>query len=304
MFRNVMDKFLRHGKGLLLAYDQGFEHGPTDFNAKNVDPKYILDIARGSGVFTGVIFQKGVAERYYPREHPPAGEAGRSENREQDRLPLLIVKLNGKTNLNQDEEPFAPLLCTVDEAVGLGAAAVGYTVYVGSDREAEMTETFGRIVRECNQKGIPTIGWFYLRGKSISDPHDPSKLAYAARLALELGADGVKLQFELSAMHQSSRSASRRSGDLSGQIATSFATPRNDGYGFENDIKNLKWIVENAGKCKVFISGGLKASNEEMFSLAKVVKTAGCAGMAVGRNVWQRENPAEFSKKLGEIIYA
>src|SRR3989338_6908283 len=252
-----MDKFLKNGHGLLLAYDQGFEHGPSDFNAKNVDPKYILDIARESGVFTGVIFQKGIAERYYT---------------ENNGLPPLIAKLNGKTGLHQDEEPFAPLLCTVDEALGLGASAVVYTVYVGSEREAEMTETFGRIVRECNQKRIPTIVWFYLRGKQIADPHDPEKLAYAARLALELGADGAKLQFA-----------------ISGNEA--------------NDLKNLKWIVQNAGKCKVFISGGSKASDEEMFSLTKIAKVAGCAGMAIGRNIWQRDDPVEFAKKIGGIIY-
>ena len=122
-------------------------------------------------------------------------------------------------------------------------------------------------------KKIPTIGWFYLRGKQIANPHDPEKLAYAARLALELGADGVKLQFA-----------------ISGNEA--------------NDLKNLKWIVQNAGKCKVFISGGSKASDEEMFSLTKITKVAGCAGMAVGRNIWQRDNPVEFAKKIGEIIYA
>ena len=253
-----MDKFLKDGYGLLLAYDQGFEHGPSDFNAKNVNPAYILDIAKKSGAFTGVIFQKGIAERYYV---------------ENNGLPPLIIKLNGKTSFHEGEEPFAPLLCTVDEAIGLGASAVGYTVYVGSEREAEMTETFGQIVRECNQKGIPTIGWFYLRGKQIANPHDQEKLAYAARLALELGSDGVKLQFVIS-------------GDE------------------KKDLENLKWIIQNAGKCKVFISGGPKAADEEIFSLAKVVKAAGCAGMAVGRNIWQRDNPVEFAKRLGEIIYA
>jgi len=277
-----MDKFLKNGHGLLLAYDQGFEHGPSDFNAKNVDPAYILDIARESGVFTGIIFQKGISKK---------------QKTKNDNLPPLIVKLNGKTGLHAGEEPFAPLLCTVDEALGLGAAAVGYTVYVGSEREAEMTKTFGKIVRECNQKGIPTIGWFYLRGKQIVNPHDPEKLAYAARLALELGADGVKLQYKLSLEPQSSRA---KRGDLINQIAASSTTPRND----DVDLKNLKWIVQNAGKCKVFISGGLKASDEEMFSLARIVKTAGCAGMAIGRNIWQRDDPVEFAKKIGGIIYA
>ncbi|MBI2310410.1 aldolase, partial [Candidatus Collierbacteria bacterium] len=55
----------RNGKAMLLAYDQGFEHGPVDFDEKSVDPNYILDIAR-SGLFTGVIFQEGVAAKYYP----------------------------------------------------------------------------------------------------------------------------------------------------------------------------------------------------------------------------------------------
>ena len=167
-----MDKFLRNNHGLFLAYDQGFEHGPSDFNAKNVDPAYILDIAKKSGVFTGVIFQKGIAEKYYPRS--------KKQEAKSNDLPPLIIKLNGKTAFHVGEEPFAPLLCSVDEALELGASGVGYTVYVGSEREAEMTETFGRVVGECNQKGIPTIGWFYLRGKHVVSPHDPKKLAYAA----------------------------------------------------------------------------------------------------------------------------
>ncbi|MBI2310168.1 hypothetical protein HYU89_04710 [Candidatus Collierbacteria bacterium] len=259
-----MDKFLRNNHGLFLAYDQGFEHGPSDFNAKNVDPAYILDIAKKSGVFTGVIFQKGIAERYYPRS--------KKQEAKSNDLPPLIIKLNGKTAFHVGEEPFAPLLCSVDEALGLGASGVGYTVYVGSEREAEMTETFGRVVRECNQKGIPTIGWFYLRGEHIINPHDPEKLAYAARLALELGADAVKLQFTL-------------------------------GDNQDQDIKNLGWIIQNAGKCKVFISGGSKIPDDQVLQLAKVVKAAGAAGMAVGRNIWQRPNPVEFAKQIAKILF-
>lgn len=259
-----MDKFLRHGRGLLLAYDQGFEHGPADFDAKNVDPAYILDIARQSQVFTGIILQKGIAERYYPR-----GQG--SEVRGQDNIPPLIVKLNGKTAFHSGEEPFAPLFCTVDEAIQLGAAAVGYTVYVGSEYEPKMTRTLGDIVRDCNRRRIPTIAWMYLHGKHIGDPHDRQKLAYAARLGLELGADAVKLQFTL--------------GDNENQ-----------------DIKDLGWIVQNAGKSKVFISGGQKMSDEEALQLTKVVKAA-AAGLALGRNIWQRNNPVEFAKQIAEILY-
>jgi class I fructose-bisphosphate aldolase len=259
-----MNRFLRNGRGLLLAYDQGFEHGPADFDAKNVDPAYILDIAKRSGVFTGVILQKGIAERYYTDN--------RQQTTENSKLPPLIIKLNGKTAFHQGEEPFAPLLCTVDEAIQLGASAVGYTVYVGSEYEAKMTRTLGDIVRDCNHRRIPTIAWMSLRGKHIKDPHDRQKLAYAARLGLELGADAVKLQFTLG-------------GDQ------------------DRDIKDLRWIVQNAGKCKVFISGGPKIPNDRVFQLTKVVKTAGAAGLAIGHNIWQRQNPVEFAKQIADILW-
>ena len=58
-----LNKILRKKKAMFLAYDQGIEHGPTDFNDKNVDPKYIINIAE-KGEFTALIFQKGIAEKY------------------------------------------------------------------------------------------------------------------------------------------------------------------------------------------------------------------------------------------------
>src|SRR2546428_451673 len=65
-----MNSFLREGKGMLLAYDQGFEHGPSaDFNDQNIDPSYIMDIAV-KGDFTGVVFHKGIAEKYYNGKVP------------------------------------------------------------------------------------------------------------------------------------------------------------------------------------------------------------------------------------------
>ncbi|MBM3200637.1 hypothetical protein FJZ53_06885, partial [Candidatus Woesearchaeota archaeon] len=110
------------GKSLLLAYDQGLEHGPTDFDDKNVDPDYIQEIAV-KGKYNGLIFQKGVAEKYYNCKIP------------------LILKLNGKTNLVKGE-PIAAQLCSVKEAIELGAKAVGYTIYVGSAHEATMFKDF------------------------------------------------------------------------------------------------------------------------------------------------------------------
>ena len=58
-----LKKITKKGKALFLAYDQGLEHGPTDFDDKNVDPNYIIEIAK-KGKYTALIFQKGIAEKY------------------------------------------------------------------------------------------------------------------------------------------------------------------------------------------------------------------------------------------------
>src|SRR3989338_9137820 len=96
-----LSKITTKGKALYLAYDQGMEHGPShDFNDKNVDPLYILDIAK-KGKFNGVVFQKGIAENYN-KEIRKSG------------VPL-ILKLNGKTNLFEGE-PISPQICSVSLA--------------------------------------------------------------------------------------------------------------------------------------------------------------------------------------------
>src|SRR3989344_9038850 len=128
----AVKKLLRAGKALFLAYDQGLEHGPIDFNEINVDPLFIIDLAH-KGKCTGIIFQKGLAEKY------------RAEIKKSG-VPL-IIKLNGKTNLVKGE-PFSPQLCTIAEAKKLGAVAVGYTIYFGSEHEKRMMETFEKIEEE------------------------------------------------------------------------------------------------------------------------------------------------------------
>ncbi|KKT65319.1 MAG: Fructose-bisphosphate aldolase (Class I) [Candidatus Collierbacteria bacterium GW2011_GWC2_44_30] len=131
----------RNGKVMILAYDQGFEHGPVDFDEKSVDPAYIMEIAK-NGYFTGVVFQEGVAAKYYQKESG---------------VPL-IVKLNGKTSF-QGEEPLSLQLCTVEKAAELGAVGVGYTIYVGSENEERMMVEFSKIEDEAHARGMIVIAW-------------------------------------------------------------------------------------------------------------------------------------------------
>ena len=245
-----LNKIFRKKKAMFLAYDQGIEHGPTDFNDKNVDPKYIINIAE-KGKFTGLIFQKGIAEKY-------------NSEIKKSKVPL-IVKLNGKTNLVKGE-PVSSAICSVEEAVGLGAVAVGYTIYIGSEFEEEMLSEAGEIIEEAHERGLAVVVWIYPRGKSVKGKKKRDLMAYAARVGLEIGADVVKLQ----------------------------------STGKKEDIK---WAVESAGKCKVVVAGGVKRKEGELLKGIKEVVSVGCSGVAIGRNVWQASNPVLVSKKLRKVIW-
>ena len=163
------------GKSLFLAYDQGLEHGPSDFNERNVDPSFVMELA-SKGRFSGVVFQYGTASRYHTGKVP------------------LVLKLNGKTALSKDE-PFSPLISSVADAIDLGASAVGYTVYLGSANEPQIFSDFAKVRREAHAAGLPVIAWVYARGSVIKNDVAPDTLAYCARVALELGADMVKLKY-------------------------------------------------------------------------------------------------------------
>lgn len=243
-----MAPFLTNGRSMLLAYDQGLEHGPSkDFNDKNVDPRMIMETAAKGG-FNGVVFQKGVAERFYDGKVP------------------LIVKLNGKSSLPKGE-PISRQLCSVEQAISLGAKGVGYTIYLGSEHEHKMLSEFGDIQEEAHEEGIPAIAWIYPRGAAVQNDTSKEIVAYAARTGLELGADAVKIKYT-------------------------------------GDPESFSWAVKAAAGVKVFMSGGPKAPTDEDFlQQVRGVIQAGATGLAVGRNVWQNQDPLAMAAKLKKTIF-
>jgi len=175
-----LNKIMKNGKALYLSYDQGLEHGPeSDFNDKNVDPLYILDIAH-RGKYQAIVYHKGITEKYN-KEIRASG------------VPL-ILKLNGKTKLTKGE-PMSIQIATVKEAVKLGASAVGYTIYIGSAYEGRMFSDFEKIEREAHAVGFPVVTWIYPRGGKVKNDVSRENMSYAARVGLELGADIVKLKY-------------------------------------------------------------------------------------------------------------
>lgn len=245
-----LGKITKNGKALFLAYDQGLEHGPVDFNEESVNPLKVLEIA-DCGYFTGVILQKGIAEKYF---------FGKNYQ-----VPL-IVKLNGKTNIVKDEDPYSPQICSVKEALSYGAEAVGYTIYIGSEHEPKMIEEFGRIEQEAEELGIPVIAWMYPRGRNIPDESDPKIIAYAARVGLELGADIIKIRYT-------------------------------------GDPVSFNWVIRNAGEAKVVVMGGAKEDENQFLEKTRIILEQGAIGLAVGRNIWQAPEPLVIAKKMAEIIW-
>ena len=241
----------RDGKVLILAYDHGLEHGPVDFEEvpESADPERVFTVAKHPAV-TSLAVQKGIAEAYYPSYKDEV---------------TLLAKLNGTSNLWMGE-PDSSVNWSVDYAAEVGADVVGFTLYGGSNNEIEMAEEFRDAHERAREHDLPVVMWSYPRGQGLKNDKKPGVIAYAARQALELGADVAKVKYP------GSREA-------------------------------MEHVVDMAGKTKVIMSGGSKRSDREFLENVKAVIDAGGAGLAVGRNVFQRENPTRILDALEQVIY-
>ncbi|HEV2429598.1 MAG TPA: fructose-bisphosphate aldolase [Thermoplasmata archaeon] len=251
-----------HGPGggtlLVLPIDQGLEHGPADFfeNPASLDPAYQFELAR-AGDFSAIAVHVGLAEKYY------AEYAG---------LVPLILKLNGKTAIPPDAQAFSPLTGTVEDAVRLGADAVGYTLYVGSPAQDRDFAQFREVRADAARLGMPVIVWAYPRGESVGRKGGKESLYaidYAARVALELGADVIKLNYPVRSEHDRESPPPYDRLDLSAADA-------------------FRKVVESAGRAFVLVSGGEKVGDAELLSKVRMSMDAGATGIIFGRNLWQR----------------
>lgn len=250
---------VRNGNSLILAYDHGVEHGPVDFEPQpeSADPRRVFEVAKHPAV-TCIAVQKGIAEAYYSDYEDDVN---------------LLLKLNGNSDLRKPDDCYSPKQCTVKYAVEeLGADAVGYTMYAGSDYEDRMWQDFREVQENARKYGVPVVMWAYPRGHGIEqNPEydgdtDPDVIAYAARLGLELGADMVKVKYPGSKEH-------------------------------------MRHVADVTGKTRVVMSGGSKRSDEAFLEDVSNTIEAGGNGLAVGRNIFQRDNPSNLLDKLEKVIF-
>jgi class I fructose-bisphosphate aldolase len=249
-----------HGTLMLLPIDQGIEHGPRDFfpNPASKDPEYQFRLAAEAG-YSAIACQIGLAEKYYPDY---AGQVP------------LILKVNGKTDVPPSDDAFSTTNSSVEDAVRLGADAVGYTMYLGSPRQDDDLLQLKGVREDCDRYGMPLVIWAYPRGSAIDQKGGRDSfyaIDYAARMAMEMGADVVKLNYP----------------KLNPEKDKTAPAPYNEGGFSEEDA--VRHVVESAGRSLVVLSGGSRTDDETVLHHTKAIVQAGGSGVIFGRNVWQRE---------------
>ncbi|MBV8163043.1 MAG: fructose-bisphosphate aldolase [Candidatus Eremiobacteraeota bacterium] len=262
-----------NGTLLLLPIDQGLEHGPVDFfdNPDSIDPEYEYQLAI-DGNYSGIALHFGLAKKYFYKH------AGK--------VPLLL-KINGKTNIPSDDEAFSPLTGSVEDAVRLGADAVGYTLYVGSPRQGDDIAQLTRVREDCDRYGMPLVVWSYPRGKAVKEKGGQDSLYaidYAARVACELGADIVKLNEP--------------------KLSDSDKQPKPYPTIQFSEADAIRKVVTSAGRTLVLLSGGSKVGDEDLLRKTRAAMEAGVTGLIFGRNLWQRRRPdaLEITNKIQQIL--
>ena len=262
------------GKLVILPVDQGHEHGPDKsfmVNPEAYDPIYHYELAIEAGLSAYAAplgFLEAGAETY-------AGQ-----------IPT-ILKINSSNSLssikNQSKNG------TVKEALRLGCAAVGFTIYPGSDYQYDMIEEFKEISFEASEAGLPSVLWSYPRGPNIDKESETSidTIAYAAHIAALLGAHIIKVKPPSSSVTNS---------DLKKQYSEFLSNIES----LSERIKHIKKSAFNSKKLVVF-SGGNAKGTQEMLEEIEQIKDGGGNGSIIGRNTFQRPR-AEALQLLQSVI--
>jgi len=177
----------------------------------------------------------------------------------------LIIHVSASTKIGPDAN-WKVKVCSVEEAIRLGCDAVSIHVNVGSDHEHEMLAELGNLADECDEWGVPLLAMMYPRGNKVGNEHDPQFVAHAARVGVELGADVIKTNYT-------------------------------------GNPESFRRVVEGC-PAPVIIAGGPKVDSirgllEMVYNSIK----AGGAGVSIGRNVFQHEDPTAITRALVGIVH-
>jgi len=241
--RRLSRIFRDNGRCVIVPMDHGVTLGPVT-GLENMQ-RAVDCLAKGGA--DAIVVHKGIAASIDSRRMG------------------LIVHLNASDELSPDPNRKVQV-CSVDEAVELGADGVSIHVNVGAVAEAEMLSDLGQASAACAEYGMPLLAMMYPRGPSVKDSNDVTVVKHAARIGAELNADVVKTNFTGSV-------------DSFRSVITTCPVP-------------------------VVIAGGPKTTSEEGF-LRMVYDSvvAGGKGVSIGRNVFQHRDPALMARAVTSIVH-
>jgi len=267
------------GKMIILPVDQGFEHGPARSFAANpeaYDPHYHYQLAIDAGLNAYAA---------------PLGMLEAGADTFAGAIPT-ILKVNSANSLLPDDMPkHQAVTASVDDALRLGCAAIGFTIYPGSSASLEMFEEIAAMRAEAAARGIATVIWSYPRGETLSKDGETAMdvTAYAAQIAALLGAHIIKIK--LSTDHLEQKEAKKVFEDNSIAIAT--------------QAERVAECVRSAfnGRRIVVFSGGAAKGENAVFDDARAIRDGGGNGSIIGRNSFQRkrEDALAMLAKLVDI---
>ncbi|OPL17537.1 MAG: fructose-bisphosphate aldolase [delta proteobacterium ML8_D] len=264
------------GKVVILPVDQGFEHGPARSFAPNppgYDPVYHVKLAIDAGLNAHAA---------------PLGSIQAMAREYAGQIPL-ILKVNSHDLLNDSPDPVPSVTASVEDALKLGCAAVGFTIYPGSINFKKMYEEVKDMALEAKRNGLAVVIWSYPRGSGLSKKGETAVdvVAYAVQIAAQLGAHLIKVKppsehIELEEARKIYEKYKIPIGTLS---------------------ERVKHVTQSAfdGKRIVIFSGGPAKGREEVIEEIRQIKKGGAFGSIIGRNTFQRprEEALDF---LDEVL--
>ncbi len=265
------------GKLVILPVYQGFEHGPARSFAKNApgyDPRYHYQLAIDSG-----------CNAYAA----PLGFLEAGARQFAGRIPT-ILKLNNSESLFSTKNPKPAVTGSVNDALRLGCAAVGFTIYPGSAERNDMYMEFREIAEEAKAAGLAVVLWSYPRGQDLSSKGETAidVIAYAAQIAAQLGAHVIKVKPPTEHIEQD---AARKVYEAEGIKVATLAD-------------RIAHVVQSAfaGRRIVIFSGGAAKGTEGVLEEVRGIAAGGGFGSIMGRNAFQRPR-AEAIELLHRVQY-
>jgi len=233
-------------KTVIIPMDHGVTVGPVEGLA---DMRTAISKVVAGGA-NAILMHKGMVR---------AGHRGKGKD------VGLIIHLSGGTSMSPDPNA-KELVCSVEEAIKLGADAVSVHINLGAETDIEMLRQLGDVGGKCSEWQIPLVAMMYTRGPKIKSEYDVKNIKHAARVGAELGADIVKVVYT-------------------------------------GSVESFREVVEGCPVMVVIAGGPKMDSDEDIFKMVEGALKAGAAGVSIGRNAFQHKTPEKMVAALCKMVH-